>query len=164
MTMRPFAKILSWRAPGNCFLFIALAVTAGLSGCGTLSRYEQSPAPPAPVALPPSPDAALHAAEVHGYEEGLEAGKRIQGRHDRALTQAAENKAASAAAALAQVAIEETQDLQMLQKVCAGPQPGVKLAPAPAPANTTAATKTSPPDVFAPSGPARPLGASPSPF
>jgi hypothetical protein len=162
MTMRSFAKILSWRAPGNCFLFIALAVTAGLSGCGTLSRFER---PSAPVTVPPSP-AALHAAEVRGYEEGLEAGKRMQARHDHAVTRAAQNKAASAASSLAQAAVEETLDLQMVQKACAAPQPGVKLAPAPAPAPTAAAaaTKASPPDAFAPSGPARPLGASPSPF
>lgn len=159
MTMRSFTKILSWRAPGNCFLFIALAVTAGLSGCGTLSRFER---PSAPVTVPPSP-AALHAAEVRGYEEGLEAGKRMQARHDHAVTRAAQNKAASAASSLAQAAVEETLDLQMVQKACAAPQPGVKLAPAPAPTAATA-TKASPPDAFAPSGPARPLGASPSPF
>lgn len=168
MTMGSFAKILSWRAPGNFPLFIALAVTTGLSGCATLSHYEQSLAPTHPQAAPPSPD-ALRAAEARGYEEGLQAGKRIQARHDRALAQAAQDKASSEASAMAQEAIEETQDMQTLQKVCVTPQPAA-ANPASPPAAippippTHATTKTNSPDAFAPSGPAEPLNAAPGPF
>ena len=162
MTMAPFAKILSWRVPGNFPVFIALAFTTGLSGCATLSSYEQSLAPSHPVTSPPSP-AALRAAEARGYQAGLVAGQRIQARRDRALAQSEQDQAATAASAMAQEAVAETQGMQALTKVCAGPQP-TAAKPAPAAAGTTAAVKASPPDVFAPSGPARPLSAAPDPF
>ncbi|HVE23232.1 MAG TPA: hypothetical protein VNC39_14770 [Acidocella sp.] len=164
MTMGSFAKILSWRAPGNFPLFIALAITTGLSGCATLSHYEQSLTPPHPEAAPPSP-AALRAAETRGYQEGLQAGKRIQARHDSAVAQAARNKASSEASAMAQEAIEETQDMQTLQKVCVGAQTAAKPAATPtAIPPIPPAPKTNSPDAFAPSGPAEPLAAAPGPF
>jgi hypothetical protein len=149
-------------------LFIALALATGLSGCATLSRYEQQAfGPSRPTTTRPSP-AVLRQAEARGYVEGLKAGKRIQARQDQDLAKAAQDKAASAAAAMAQEAVEETQDAQALRKLCAGPRPAAKPAPAakpsPAAANATAAVKASPPDVFAPNGPARPLGASSAPF
>jgi hypothetical protein len=162
--MGPFATILSWRVPGN-FLFLALAVTTGLSGCATLSRYEQQALRPSgPVTAPPS-SAALRQAEARAYAQGLQAGKRIQARQDHDLAQAAQDKvasAASAASAMAQEAVEETQDVQTLRKLCAGPKQAAK--PAPAAAGATVAVKASPPDAFSPNGPARPLGTSPSPF
>ncbi len=161
MTMAPFAKILSWRVPGNFPVFIALAFSTGLSGCATLSSYEQSFAPSHPV-TPPRASAALRDAEARGYQEGLAAGQRIQARRDRALAQGEQAKAATAASAMAQEAVEETQSMQALNKVCAGPEPSAK--PAPVTANSTAAVKTPPPELFAPSGPARPLGASSDPF
>jgi hypothetical protein len=162
MTMAPFAKILFWRVPGNFSLFIALALATGLSGCATLSRYEQQAFAPSRTATTPPSAAVLRQAEARGYVEGLKAGKRIQARHDQDLAKAAQDKAASAAAAMAQQAVEETQDMQALRKLCAGPRPAAK--PAPAGANATAAVKAPSPDVFAPNGPARPLGPSPTPF
>jgi hypothetical protein len=169
MTTALFAKILSWRGPGN-FLFLALAVTTGLSGCATLSRYEQQALRPSgPVTAPPSP-VALRQAEARGYAQGLQAGERIQAHHDHDLAQAAQDKAASAASAMAQEAVEETQDVQTLRKLCAGPKPAAKPAPAAAgvtvavKAGATVAVKASPPDAFSPNGPARPLGTSPGPF
>ena len=88
MTMGSFVKIFPPRPSGNFFLFIALAVATGLSGCATLSHYAQSLAPSRPAAAQASPS-ELSAAETRGYEEGLQAGKRIQARRDHAITQAA---------------------------------------------------------------------------
>jgi hypothetical protein len=162
MTMAPFAKIFSWRVPGNFPLLIALAIaTSGLCSCATLNRYEQQALGPSrPVTVAPSPT-ALREAEARGYTEGLEAGKRIQARHDHDLAQAAQDKAAGAASAMAQEAVQETQDVQTLRKLCAEPQQAAK--PAPAKANSNA-VKAPPPDAFAPSGPARPLSPTPDPF
>jgi hypothetical protein len=159
--MAPFAKILSWRVSGNFPLFIALVLTTGLSGCATLSRYEQQAFGPSRSATTPPSSAALRQAEARGYAQGLEAGKRIQARHDRDLARAAQDKDADAAAAMAQQAVEETQDVQALRKLCAGARPAAK--PTVAAAKATAAVKASPPNAFAPNGPAQPL-ASPDPF
>jgi hypothetical protein len=137
-----------------------MVLFAGLSGCASLSHYEQSFAQPSPVTAPSS--SALRQAEARGYAAGLAAGKRIQARRDQALTQAAQDKAAAAAAAMAQQAVAETQGMQALHKLCDPPQPAAQ--PAPAGANATTAARTSSPDAFAPSGPARPLGGAPDPF
>jgi hypothetical protein len=163
MTMGSFVKIFPRRPSGNFFLFIALAVATGLSGCATLSHYEQSLAPSHPVAVPPPSPSALSAAEARGYQDGLQAGKRLQARRDHAITQAAQDKAATEEAAMEQEAVVETQDMQTLKKVCVGPQPTAKPALTPAPADA-AATKPTPPVLFAPSGPARPLSDSQNPF
>ena len=143
----------SWRLPGNFSWLTALALSAGLSGCASLDRYEQSLAPRDPAAAPPA--AALRAAEARGYDEGLAAGKRIQARHDQGLAQAAQDKATTAAAVMAQEAVEETKDMQAMRKLCDPPrQP---MTP-PAATASVPSTRTNSPDAFAPSGPARPLG------
>ncbi|HEY1856939.1 hypothetical protein [Acidocella sp.] len=154
-----FVKTLSWRVPGNLPWLTALALSTGLSGCASLDRYEQSLAPPPPHPAPAPPAAALREAEARGYDEGLAAGKRIQARHDHAVAQAAQEKAATAASVMAQEAIQETQDMQTIHKLCDPPQPITPPGAAAAPA-----TRASGPDVFAPSGPARPLDNSPDPL
>ena len=172
MTMGSLVKIFPRRPSGSFFLFIALAVATGLSGCATLSHYAQSFAPSHPAAVPPPSSSELSAAETRGYEAGLQAGKRLQARRDHAITQAAQDKAASEAAAIEQASIVETQDMQTLEKVCVGPQPTAQAALTAAPAKPaltpppvdTAAAKPTPPILFAPSGPARPLSASQNPF
>ena len=93
--------------------------------------------------------------------KGWQQANALQARHDSALAQTEQDKAATAASTMAQEAVQETQDVQALTKLCTPPQTVAKSAPTVA---NTATVKASPPDAFAPSGPARPLGASPDPF
>ena len=159
MTMTNFVKTPSLRGPRSFPCLVALALFAGLSGCASLSRYEQSLVPPRPDTAPPP--AALREAEARGYEEGLEAGKRIQARHDQALAQATQNKVTQAAPVVAPAPVAKTQCAPATQKPGDPPPPAAK--PTPTPADATA-MRANNPDAFAPSGPARPLGASPDPF
>ncbi|HEY1857752.1 hypothetical protein [Acidocella sp.] len=161
MTMPNFVKTPSLRGPRSFPWLIALALSAGLSGCASLSRYEQSLVPPRPDTAPPPAPAVLREAEARGYEEGLEAGKRIQARHDQSLAQATQTKAPTVAPVVAPEPVAKTQCAAATQKPDDPPPPAVK--PTPAAANATA-MRTNNPDAFAPSGPARPLGASPDPF
>jgi hypothetical protein len=194
MTFGTNAKIVSRLVSGNFSWLIALSLGTSLSGCASLTSYEQSLEPSHLAASARPSSAVLREAEARGYDQGLAAGKRIQARQDRTIAQAQQARvsaaASQAAAAMAQEAVEESQDIQAIRSICEPPSPAAKpgapggsaaapsnaasplpnAAPiAPVTGTTQAASARMTPrntgsSAFATTGPARPLGTPADPF